>query len=136
DIDALFSTLRPNSIIRIWAWQGSMATNPKTQKPDYAGIDRVLDSAKKHKQKIIMSLGTQSGDCDGGKWKDLNWYDHGYKDTNNPTGLTPLSYWDYIQQITNHYKNSQTIAMWELVNEPETSNCNGYTGSSCYNHQT
>src|SRR5205085_6860980 len=45
DINAFFATLRPNSMIRFWAWQGSMATNPTTKQLDWTGIDKVLNAA-------------------------------------------------------------------------------------------
>lgn len=135
NIKAFFSVLRPNSVIRFWAWQGSMAINPVTKELDWSGIDRVLTTAKKYKQKVILSLGTQSGTCDDGKWKDSTWYQGGYKNVYNSSGLTPLSYWDYIQKIVKRYKNSQALAMWELINEPEASDCVNYTGVNCYQHQ-
>src|SRR6266699_4789071 len=95
DINSFFATLRPNSIVRFWAWQGSMAINPTTKQLDWAGIDRVLAAAKKYNQKVIVSLGTQSGECDDGQWNDSTWYQGGYKNVYNPSGFTPLSYWDY-----------------------------------------
>lgn len=135
DIDSLFSTLPKNSMIRIWAWQGSMAINPKTKVLDWAGVDRVLAAAQKYHQKVIVSLGTQSGECDDGQWKGSSWYAGGYRDVANGNGLTPLSYWDYLQQIVNRYRSSTSIGMWELINEPEASDCVGYTGRDCYGHQ-
>jgi len=136
DINSFFATLRPNSVIRMWAWQGSMAINPTTKQLDWKGIDRVLAAAKKYHQRVIISLGTQSGECDDQQWKDSAWYQGGYKTVYNPAGLTPLSYWDYVQQIVTRYKNSKEIGMWELINEPETSDCVGYSGTACYGHQT
>ncbi len=136
DINGLFSTFRANSVVRMWAWQGSMGINPTTKALDFAGIDRVLASAKKNNIKLIISLGTQSGQCDDGQWKGSSWYSSGYQNVYNASGLTPLSYLDYVKQIVSRYKASQVIAMWELINEPETSDCTGYTGVACYGHQT
>ena len=135
DIDGIFKTMRPNGMIRIWAWQGSMTINPSTKQLDWTGVDRVLNAAKKYKQRVIISLAAQTGECDDQHWKDSQWYQGGYKNVYNQTGLTPLSYWDYVQKIVDHYKMSQVIAMWELVNEPETSDCMGYTGVACSQHQ-
>ncbi len=134
--DELFAAIRPNSIVRFWGWQGAMVTNMKTKQPDWSGIDRVLQSAKKHNQRVIISLGDQAGTCDDGIWKNKEWYESGYKEVNNTSGLTPLSYWEFVQLFVSRYKNSQTIAMWELINEPETADCvDGYTGRQCYGHQ-
>ncbi len=137
DLDVLFSTLRPNSIVRFWGWQGSMVTNVKTKLPDWTGIDRVISTAAKYNQRVIISLSDQAGTCDDGRWKDMAWYNGGFKQVYNPTGLTPLSYWDFVQLIVTRYKDSPTIAMWELVNEPESANCMpGYNGTGCYGHQS
>jgi hypothetical protein len=135
NIDEFFSTLPSNSMIRIWGWQGSMAINPKTKELDWSGIDRVLAAAEKYNQKVIVSLGNQSGQCDDGQWKDSSWYAGGFKQVYNPSGFTPLSYWDFVQRIVKRYKNSKVIAMWELINEPETSDCSGFNGVACYGHQ-
>ncbi len=136
DINSFFATLRPNSMVRMWAWQGSMAINPTTKQLDWTGIDRVLAAAKRYHQKLIISLGTQSGQCDDGQWKDSAWYQGGYRNVSDASGLTPLSYWEYIHQIVSRYKTSTVIGMWELINEPETSDCTGYSGTGCYGHQT
>src|SRR5258706_13147300 len=74
DVNSLFATFRPNSIVRMWAWQGSMGINPTTKSLDFAGIDRVVAAAKKNNIKLIVSLGTQSGQCDDGQWKGSSWY--------------------------------------------------------------
>ncbi len=135
DLDALFSNLRPNSIVRFWAWQGSMATNVTTKQLDWTGIDRVISHASLHGQRLIISLGDQAGTCDDALWKDVSWYNGGFTQVHNPTGMTPLSYWNFAQQIVARYKDSPTIAMWELINEPEASTCApGYGSTNCYAH--
>jgi len=81
----------------------------------------------------------QAGTCDDGHWKDQAWYESGYKQAFNDDkrGLAPLPYIDYVKSVVNHFKNSTTIAMWELVSEPESSNCaTGFKGDRCYGHQS
>ena len=34
-------------------------------------------------------------------------------------GYTPISYWTYLQDIVNRYKNSPALGMWEPISEPE-----------------
>ena len=44
-IDSFFASLRPNSLVRFWAFQGTMATNVKTGQLDWrAARQRVLPS--------------------------------------------------------------------------------------------
>ena len=38
-------------------------------------------------------------------------------------GLNPLSYWSYVQDVVNRYKNSPALGMWEPISEPEASAC-------------
>lgn len=136
DLDELFSSLRPNSIVRFWGWQGSMVTNVKTKQPDWSGIDRVLAVATKYKHRVIISLGDQSGTCDDELWKDRTWYTEGFMKVHNEKNSTPLSYWEFVQLVVTRYKDSKTIAMWELMNEPEAAECMaGYSGSNCYGRQ-
>lgn len=138
DLTGFMSKLRPFSVIRLWAFQGGQATNVTTRQIDWSGIDRVVNAAQQNNIKLILTLADQSGTCDDGHWKDLNWYLGGYKkplnDLNN--GLTPLSYLDYVKLIVYRYKDSTAIAMWEMINEPEASDCPaGFKGSACYQKQ-
>ncbi len=138
DLDALFSQLRPNSIVRMWAFQGSITTNVKTKQIDWTGLDRVIDAADRNGVKLLLVLTDQSGTCDDGHWKDKEWYRSGYKRAVNDlkNGLTPLAYLDYVKLIVSRYKDSETIAMWELVNEAEAADCKEKKGSACYTAQT
>lgn len=118
-MDAFFASLRPNSMVRFWGFQ-RQAYNKNTRQIDFSPIDRVVNIAGKYNQRLIITLGNQWADCDGGNQKDFNWYNGGYKTPqNNPEGSTPLSYWDWVRQIVPRYANSTTVGMWELLNEPE-----------------
>ena len=137
NMDTFLAKLLPNSVVRLWAFQGSMATNPKTKKTDWTGLDKVVAAAAKNKIKLILVLGDQSGTCDDGHWRDPNWYSNDFKQVTNEykNGLTPLPYFEYVKAIVSRYKDSITIAMWEPINEPEAGTCSGAQGSACYGKQ-
>jgi mannan endo-1,4-beta-mannosidase len=137
DLDAFFSLLRPNSVVRMWAFQGTIATNVTTKQIDWTGLDRVVAAAEKDNIKLILVLGDQAGACDDGHWRDPSWYQGGYKQAFNDygDGLTPISYLDYVKLIVSRYKDSPAVGMWEPINEPEAANCQSGQGTACYAHQ-
>lgn len=137
DVDAFFSNLRPNAAVRMWAFQGTIATNTTTKKLDWTGLDRVVNAAAKNGKKLILVLGDQSGHCDDGHWKDKAWYQGAYKQAVNDygNGLTPLPYLEYVKAIVTRYKDSPAIAMWEPINEPAASDCTSGKGYECYANQ-
>ncbi|HEV2310091.1 MAG TPA: cellulase family glycosylhydrolase, partial [Acidimicrobiia bacterium] len=134
---SFFSGLPAGSTVRMWAFQGSMATDPATGTINWAPLDRVVAAAEAHGIYLIVSLANQSGDCDDGHWKDLAWYQGGYRNAYPGSGNADatLSYWNWVQEIVTRYRSSTAIGMWELVNEPEASACApGYTESACFAH--
>lgn len=136
DLDAFFARLPQNATVRIWGFQGSMATNPETGARDWSGLDRVVAAAQRHGQHLIVSLGNQSGDCDDGHWKDRAWYQGGFRAVYPGDGRTvaSVSYWDWVQQIVTRYRDSNVVAIWELINEPQASECAAGAMSGCYGH--
>jgi mannan endo-1,4-beta-mannosidase len=140
-LDQIFASLPPNSLVRFWAFQGALATNVNTHQLDWGPIDRVFDAAAAYGQRLIVVLTDQGGNCDGDHWQDPAWYSGGFMDAYNNAsnsdgnGLTPLSYWDYMQDIVNRYKNSPALGMWEPISEPEASTCPAqYQPTSCLGH--
>ena len=140
-LNELFASLPPNSLVRIWAFQGAMATNVQTDQLDWAPLDRVFAAAAAHGQRLIVTLTDQGGVCDGNHWQDPSWYEGGFMDVfNGPSdsdgsGHTPLSYWDYMQDVVNRYKNSPALGMWEPISEAEASTCDGdYYPDTCWGH--
>lgn len=137
DLDGFFKSLRPNSVVRIWAFQGTIGTNVATKKTDFTPLDRVIEAAEKNNQKLIVAISGQSGTCDDGHWKDTAWYKGGFKQAFNDDrrGMAPLSFLEYTRQIVTRYKDSPAIAIWEPVSEPETTDCQpGYETDECYFH--
>ncbi|MEP7167092.1 MAG: cellulase family glycosylhydrolase [Candidatus Woesebacteria bacterium] len=138
DLTKFFSTLRLNSVVRTWAFQGGIATNVQTKQTDWSGLDRVVQAASQSGIKLILTLGEQAGTCDDGRWKDRSWYESGFAQIQSDlkNGLTPLSYLDYVRQVVSRYKDSTAIAMWEPINEPIAADCTGAKGTSCFAKQT
>jgi len=137
NLDTIFSRLRPNSMVRVWAFQGSITTNPVTKKLDWTGLDRVVNAAQKDGDKLILVLGDQAGNCDDGHWRDTAWYAGGYTKAFNDygNGLTPIPYLDYVKLVVARYKDSTAVAMWQPINEPVVAECTGATGTACYAKQ-
>ena len=142
-IDAFFSSLRPNSLVRFWAFQETMATNIHTDQLDWAPLDNVFYQAAKYHVYLIPTISDQAGTCDGGHWQDSAWYSGGFRnvynsaDNSDGSGRTPLSFWDYMNALVSRYADSPALGMWEPMSEAEASNCQApYQGDSCYGHQT
>jgi len=137
DLDQMFGSLKPRSVVRIWAFQ-ALAWNNKAnpQHQDFGAIDNVVQAADRHGVKLIMTLSDQSGTCDDGAWHDPAWYEGGYKQVRHDDGrgLQDRSYADYVTDIVTRYRHDPAIAFWEPVNEPEASTCSGTTGSGCFNN--
>jgi mannan endo-1,4-beta-mannosidase len=139
---SLFASLAPDSIVRFWAFQGDLATNASTHEIDWAPIDQVFYLAAARHVYLIPAITDQGGTCDGDHWQDPSWYTGGYKDVYNSatdadgTGDTPISYWDYMQELVDRYKNSPALGMWEPISEAEASSCPAaYQPLNCSGHQ-
>jgi IPT/TIG domain len=142
-IDAFFGSLRPNSLVRFWAFQGAFATNVSTHQIDWQPLDDVFYAAAKYHVYLIPTISDQAGTCDGGTWQDLAWYSGGfmnvYNTASNSDGqrLTPLSYWDYMNALVSRYADSPALGMWEPMSEAEASTCPAtFEPTNCSGHQT
>jgi mannan endo-1,4-beta-mannosidase len=121
DLDAVFSALRPKSMVRVWAFQG-LAWNKNTNTQDFTTFDRVVQTAARYNQKVIFTLANQWANCDQ-VYKAESWYVSGYRtpvSDGSALGrqINPLSYWDYVRKVVSRYASSTAVGMWELVNEP------------------
>ena len=142
-IDAFFASLRPNSLVRFWAFQGALATNIHTHQIDWQPLDTVFYEAAKYHVYLIPTVSDQGGTCDGGTWQDPAWYSGGFKgvydspSNSDGRGLTPLSYWNYMVQLVSRYASSPAVGMWEPMSEAEASTCAEVVEpSNCSGHQT
>lgn len=137
-LDAFFGSLRPDSVVRFWAFQG-LGYNRTTHRIDFTGLDRVFRAAERHGQRLITVLGNQGGGCDDGHWKDKAWYAGAYTSRFNDDGrgLNAVSYASWVTAAVTRYKSSTALGMWEPVNEPEATTCGaGFKGGACYGHQS
>ena len=139
-LNSFFGELAPYSMVRFWAFQGSMAddvNNPSQR--NWTQIDRVINAAAAHNIKLDVGLSDQAGTCDDGYWHDIAWYEGGYKNLyHNPNNydINTESYYNYVQDIVKRYANNPTIAFWEPVNEPEGSECSNPTlGGQCWGNE-
>ncbi len=142
-LNGLFASLPSNSLVRITAFQASMATDINTGQLNWTPLDRVFTAAATHNQRLIVVMGGQGAGCDGGHWQDIPWYDGDFMQTiNSPSetdgrGLTPLSYWSYIQALVSRYRDSPALGMWEPMGEAEASTCAPqFEPTNCSGHQT
>ncbi|MGO9027632.1 MAG: beta-mannosidase [Acidimicrobiales bacterium] len=142
-LNAFFASLPPRSLVRFWAFEGSMAVNVITHQIDWGPLDRIFAAAAAHHQLLVPSLTGQSGGCDNQHWQDPSWYEGGFTqvfdDPTAPDGATmaPLSYWQYMQAIVTRYRSSPALGMWEPISEPEASTCPAqYQPDGCSGHQT
>ena len=142
-LNDLFSSLAPNSLVRFWAFQETIATDVHTGQLNWGPLDRIFTTAAAYHQRLVVVITGQGSGCDGMHWQDPSWYQGGFQQVfNSPSnsdgkGLTPLSYWDYVQDIVNRYRNSPALGMWEPISEPEASTCpTQYQPTNCSGHQT
>lgn len=133
DLDGLFASLRPDSMVRFWAFQGQ-GYNKHTRRLDFTALDRVVRAAERHDQRLVFTLGEQAGVCDDGHWKDMAWYQGGYTQVFDDAGRgQAVSYWDWLHLVVDRYKDSPAVGMWEVLNEPQVADCpSPYTGVACY----
>ncbi|MBN8465352.1 cellulase family glycosylhydrolase [Corallococcus exiguus] len=105
-LDAFFAGLRPNSLVRTWAFKPQGLTN----------LQKVVAAAEKYNQKLILTLAdgrSYCGEWDGYKGSDGSgkypvWYASGYR----------TNYVPWVRQVVTQFKNSASVGMWELLNEP------------------
>ena len=60
-LNELFSSLPPNSLVRFWAFQDAIATNVDSDQLDWAPLDRVFAAAAAYGQRLIVTLTDQGG---------------------------------------------------------------------------
>ena len=138
DIDAFFASLRPNSMVRFWAFQ-QLAWDKNTASLNFTTIDRIVAAAERTNQKLVVTMANQWGTGCGEARKTESWYGGGYRQVSHSgtavdVATVKLSYWDYVSRIVPRYAASPAIGMWEPVNEPAADN--GYNVCSATAPQT
>jgi hypothetical protein len=100
DHEEFFASLPPGRVVRLFLLPGT----------DLADFGRVVSSAQRHGQRLVVVLSDHYGDC-GDTRKDDAFYRDGFRG----------AYVDWVRTVVPAYRDEPTIAMWELANEPRTS---------------
>ena len=136
---SFFGSLHPDSLVRFWAFQGTMATNVHTVQIDWAPLDNVFYQAAKYHVYLIPVISDQGGTCDvaTGRIRPGTRADSRTCTTRRRLlrhGLTPLSYWDYMNALveplrrlacTRHVGADERSRGLDLSSGGEPSNCGG-----------
>jgi mannan endo-1,4-beta-mannosidase len=109
--------------LRLWAFQSF--TLGAT---DFSTIDRAIAAARRHGLRLILTLENEWKDCtepdpataDGRK--SAGWFTSGYYST--PDGTYALPYRDYVRAVVARYQSEPVVAMWQLMNEAESTDAN------------
>lgn len=119
DLDEYFASLPPLSLTRFDAFQ-SHAMHRVGGTVDFSALDEVVATAERHRQYVVPVLAPQDSTCDAGGYKEVDWYVDGWRDA---LPGHALSYDEWAHELVERWASSPTIAMWELIGEPETARC-------------
>jgi mannan endo-1,4-beta-mannosidase len=130
-LDQILDEMKASSgatVVRTWFFQSYSGAN-------YAQFDAVLAAAAARGIKVVPVLVNQWAECEPapqGNYRNLAWYQGGYKLTNDGY---PLSFRSYAVAMAAHYAANPSIAFWQLVNEAEAMNsasgpCDGVTAAN------
>ncbi|GAB0105779.1 hypothetical protein JMUB6875_47610 [Nocardia sp. JMUB6875] len=127
DLDAFFAKVPEHSLTRFAMFQ-ALAVNKNTGALDFTAADAVFAAAQKHGRLVLPVLAAQSGDCGDEIFKQRQWYVDGWKQDSLVPGRAVMSFRDWVRTAVNRWRSSPVLAGWELIGEPEPSNC---AGSQC-----
>lgn len=120
DLHSYFDSLPPHSLTRFDAFQ-ELAINKFTGTLDFTAMDAVFAEAERTGQMLVPVLAAQDGACENDRFKDRSWYTGGWK-TDDGNG-TRLSFQGWVQAAVSRWKDSPSVAAWELVGEPDPGEC-------------
>lgn len=119
DLDEFFGSFPPRSIVRFDAFQ-SHAVHRLSDVLDFSALDAVFAAAERHRVYVIPVLAPHDSDCDAGGYKQADWYVSGWRD---PLPGHVLAYDDWVATAVERWGSSPSVAMWELIGEPEAATC-------------
>lgn len=122
DLDAFFGKLPRNALTRFGMFQ-AMAVNKNTGELDFRAADAVFAAAQRHGQLILPVLIPQSGDCGDEVFKQRDWFVKGWTETRPIPGRVVMSARDWVRTAVARWRSSPVLAGWEVIGEPEPSNC-------------
>lgn len=120
DLDSYFGSLPEDSVTRFNLF-ASMVVDKNTHETDYSRLDSIFDAAGRHDQLLVPVLASGEGACEDGNFKDHRWYASGWDDVSPEAAPMPYARW--LDTAVARWGASSSLAGWELVGEPEASNC-------------
>lgn len=120
DLDSYFAALPPESITRFNLF-ASMVVDKDTDETDFSRLDAIFKAAAGHDQLLVPVLASGEGACEDGKFKNHEWYSDTWDDQSPDS--TPMPYARWLDTAVGRWGASRSLAGWELVGEPEPSNC-------------
>lgn len=120
DLDSYFAALPPESITRFNLF-ASMVVDKDTNETDFSRLDAIFAAAADHDQLLVPVLASGEGACEDGKFKNHEWYSDTWDDLTPAT--TPMPYVRWLDTAVGRWGASTSLAGWELMGEPEPSNC-------------
>ncbi|WP_084514391.1 beta-mannosidase [Nocardia acidivorans] len=124
DLDEFFRVLPPNTLTRFSLFQ-AFVLNKDTGELNFKPADAVFAAAEKYGHPVLPVLAAQTGDCGDEVFKQRQWYVDGWTKPVEVPGRSVMSYRDWVNTAVNRWRGSPMLAGWELVGEPEPSNCDG-----------
>lgn len=119
-------------VVRTWFFQNSV-TNPDGTR-NWAKFDAAIATAKARGIKLLPALINQWKDCEtwttqADAYKPPSWYTTLYRYLPTSPGM-PKTYEGWVDEVTFHYRNEDTILGWQMVNEAEAADSYGGPCSS------
>ncbi|WP_083207226.1 beta-mannosidase [Gordonia sp. UCD-TK1] len=119
DADGYFDRLPPRALTRFNLYS-VFAVDKRSGLIDFGPIDRVFQAAARHHQMVLPVLTGGSGDCEDERFEERDFYVDGWQTEEIVGGLT---YTEWVEIAVTRWHDEQSIAGWELVGEPEASEC-------------
>ncbi|MFC9995119.1 beta-mannosidase [Nocardia sp. NPDC127526] len=124
ELDSYFGSLPKNALTRFNLFQ-AFAVDKTTGELNFTAVDAVFQAAERHRQAVLPVLSAQDGGCSDERFKQRQWYVEGWKQFRPVRGRAVMSYRDWVRTAVSRWHDSPVLAGWELVGEPEASECAG-----------
>jgi hypothetical protein len=125
DLKRYFGSLPARTVTRFNLYS-TFATDKDTGETTFERLDKIFEEAADHNQLLVAVLASGEGACEDSEFKDHLWFAQDWDDA--PTESTPMPYARWLDTAVARWGSSRALAGWELVGEPEPSNC---TDSRC-----
>lgn len=120
DLDSYFAALPTESVTRFNLF-ASMVVDKKTNKTNFSRLDAIFAAAGDHDQLLVPVLASGEGACEDGEFKNNAWYAYSWDDLSTDSASMPYARW--LDTAVARWGDSRALAGWELMGEPEPSNC-------------